>query len=174
MAPTLTSRLDISHLDKAIHFFSTKVIADSTYKTYQSALRRFDSFCSLYVICHHFQYLKHCCVIMLHFQRLNGSLHEQSKLISQHLLLQVILGQENSPPYLSYGWYKEMGIQHTHSQRVSSPPRVCLPVTLARLSRLLVSEVLQARYNHIVGSRLCMSPWIFSLRGNNISQYTNI
>ena len=46
----LTSGLDLSHLDPVVHFFCRKGIADSTHKTYQSALHRFGSFCSLYSI----------------------------------------------------------------------------------------------------------------------------
>ena len=55
----------------------------------QSALHRFSSFCSLYAILSPFQYLKHCCVMMIHFWWLNSShsLYKQSKLIFQQSII---------------------------------------------------------------------------------------
>ena len=58
-------QLDISNLDPAVQFFCKKGIANSTHKTYQSALRRFGTFCSRYGIYHHFHCWKLCFAILL-------------------------------------------------------------------------------------------------------------
>ncbi len=46
----LLSGLDITDLDEAVQFYCDQGIADSTRKTYKSALQRFSNFCDLYSI----------------------------------------------------------------------------------------------------------------------------
>ena len=41
-------RMDLSGLDEKVQFFCSKGVADSTHRTYQSAVRKFHTFCSLY------------------------------------------------------------------------------------------------------------------------------
>ena len=48
-APT-QRKLDLSHLDSAVHHFFEKGLAASTGKTYQSAIKRFTTFCSLHSV----------------------------------------------------------------------------------------------------------------------------
>ena len=48
MAIGQTNALDIRILDPALHHFCEQGIAPTTNKTYQSALRKFACFCSLY------------------------------------------------------------------------------------------------------------------------------
>ena len=50
MATTPRPQLDIPELDPAVQFFCQKGIAESTHRTYQSALRRFGAFCMHYDI----------------------------------------------------------------------------------------------------------------------------
>ena len=50
MAAPQASGLDVTNLDPVVHQLCKKGIAQSTQKTYDSAIKRFTSFCSLYSI----------------------------------------------------------------------------------------------------------------------------
>ena len=67
--------------------------------------------------------------------------------------------------FTSLAWLRliQMGIQRTHNQRVSSPPRVCLPVTLAILSRVKMTgqQSLQPRYSHMLWAAACLCFFVF-------------
>ena len=133
-----TSGLDLSHLDPAVHF-CRKGIADSTHKTYQSTLHRFGSFCSLYSIVSPFPVSE---ALLCYYASFLATQRLTTQTIKTYLsaihYMQVILGLPEPRAFSSLPRLRlvQMGIQRTHPERVSSPPRVRLPVTPAILTRI--------------------------------------
>ena len=139
MASPPTSRLDISHLDGTVHFFCSKAIADSTHKTYQSALRRFGSFCSRYGILSPFPVSE---ALLCYYASFLATQQLSPQTIKTYLAairyMQIILGLPEPRAFSSLPLLRlvQTGIQRTHLQRVSSRPRVRLPVSSAILTRI--------------------------------------
>ena len=111
-------------------------MADSTQKTYQSALRHFGSFRSMYSIVSPFpvsERLLCCYVSYLATQKLAL---QTIKTLAIHCM-QVILGLPKPREFSILPRLRlvQMGIQRTQSQRVSTTPRVNLPITPAVLFR---------------------------------------
>ena len=139
MASPPTSRLDISHLDGTVHFFCSKAIADSTHKTYQTALRRFGSFCSHYGILSPFPVSEALLCYYASFLA-TQQLSPQTKktYLAAIRYMQIILGLPEPRAFSSLPRLRlvRTGIQCTHLQRMSFPPRVCLPVFSAILTHI--------------------------------------
>ena len=131
--------LDLSQLDPTVQFFCEKGIAESTHKTYQSALRRFASFCSLYSIVTPFPVSE---PLLCYYASYLATQPLTPQTIKTYLsairYMQVILGLPEPREFSSLPRLRlvQTGIQRTHSQRASSPPRIRLPVTPAILARI--------------------------------------
>jgi len=50
VAASPSTGLDITSLDSSVQYFCSKAIADSSQKTYRSALKKFSNFCSAYSV----------------------------------------------------------------------------------------------------------------------------
>ena len=126
-------------MDSTVHFFCTKGIADSTHKTYQSALRRFGTFCSLYSILSPFPVSE---ALLCYYASFLANQQLTPQTIKTYLsairYMQVVLGLPEPREFSSLPRLRlvQMGIQRTHSQRVTGTPRVRLPVTPSILSRI--------------------------------------
>ena len=139
MATASGSQLDISHLDPAVQFFCKKGIADSTHKTYQSALRRFGTFCSSYGILSPFPVSE---ALLCYFAAAMGCERLAPQTIKTYLsairYMQIVLGlpepkQFSSLPRLHL---VQMGIKRNHSQHRPLSTKVRLPITPAILRRI--------------------------------------
>ena len=104
-----------------------KGIADSPHKTYQSALCRFGSFCSLYSIVSPFPVSES---LLCYYASYLATQRLAPQTIKTYLAairyMQVILGLPEPREFSSLPRLRlvQSGIQRTHLQRTSSPPRV--------------------------------------------------
>ena len=146
------SQLDISHLDSAVQFFCRKGVADSTHKTYQSALRRFGAFCALYGILSPFPVSE---ALLCYFAAAMANDHLAPQTIKTYLstirFMQISLGlpepREFSSPRLHL---VQMAIKRTHYQRVPLSTKVRLPITPAILHRIKVLWSFRASDHDII------------------------
>ena len=139
MAAASKSQLDISLLDSAVQFFCKKGVAESTHKTYQSALRRFGAFCSLYGILSPFPVSE---ALLCYFATAMACEHLAPQTIKTYLsairYMQVTLGLPEPREFSSLPRLRlvQMGIKRTHSERAPLSTRVRLPITPAILQRI--------------------------------------
>lgn len=123
--------MDLASLDEAVHYFCLHGIAESTHKTYKSALRKFYQFCSSFSILSPFPVSE----ITSYLAKQN--LSPQTYLAGiRHM--QITLGLPEPRAFLSLPRLKlvQAGIQRTHTQRVHAPPKMRLPITPAILRRM--------------------------------------
>ena len=125
MATTSLSQLDISGLDPAVQYFCAKGLADSTHKVYQSALRRFTSFCSLYSITTPF--LVSEAILCYYAAYLAGIRHTQ-----------ILLGLPEPREFSSLPRLRlvQSGIQCSYSQKSPASNKIRLPITPAILLKI--------------------------------------
>ena len=132
MAAAPRPQLDIPELDPAVQFFCEKGIADSTHKTYKSALRRFGAFCSLYDILSPFPVSE---ALLCYFAAAMAKEGLTPQTIKTYLAairhMQITLGLPEPREFSSLPRLRlvQSGIKRTHSQRVPRDPKVRLPIT---------------------------------------------
>ena len=126
-------------MDPALHYFCEKGLADSTHKTYQSALRRFGAFCSLYSILSPFPVSE---AILCYYATYLACQQLAPRTIKTYLAairhMQITLGLPEPREFSSLPRLRliQTGIQCTHMQRSTTPPRVRLPITPVILGRM--------------------------------------
>ena len=130
--------MDISQLDSAVHYFCEQGLAESTRRTYQSALRRFAAFCSLYSILSPFPVSES---LLCYFCSYLACQHLSPQTIKTYLAgirhTQITLGLPDPKDFSSLPRLQQVqsGIQKTHALR-SSPEGIRLPITPAVLHKL--------------------------------------
>ena len=128
--------MDIPSLDAAVHYYCGKGIAASTHQTYQSALRRFHSFCSQFNIVSPFPVSED---ILCYFSTYLATQHVSPRSIKTYLAgirhTQVTLGLPEPKAFSSLPRLRlvQAGIQRTHAEQASHPGRIRLPITPAIL-----------------------------------------
>ena len=138
MVASAASRLDLSQLDPAVRYFCDKGVADSTHKTYQSALRRFATFCSLYSIISPFPVSES---LLCYFSSYLACQNLSPQTIKTYLAgirhTQITLGLPDPKEFSSLSRLKQVqaGIQRTHVLRLNTS-RIRLPITPAVLHQL--------------------------------------
>ena len=126
-------------MDEAVHYFCSKGIAESTNKTYQSALKRFYAFCSIFSIISPFPVSEH---ILCYFSSYLARQHLSPQTIKTYLSgirhMQITLGLPEPRAFSSLPRLRlvQSGIQRTHSQRTTALPKVRLPITPAILLKM--------------------------------------
>ena len=139
MAATPKHGLDISTLDEAVRYFCEKGLAQSTNKTYQSALRKFYNFCSSYSIVSPFPVSEAMlCYFSTHLAQQNLSPQTIKTYLAGIRLMQITLGLPEPKAYSSLPRLRliQAGIQRTHAQRATSTARVRLPITPSILHKM--------------------------------------
>ena len=112
---------------------------DSTPKTYQSALRRFGAFCSLYSILSPFPVSE---VMLCYYATYLACQRLAPQTIKTYLAairyMQITLGLPEPREFSSLPRLRlvQTGIQRTHLQQNTTPPRVRLPIMPAILTRM--------------------------------------
>ena len=133
-AATPHARLDISSLDPVVLEFCEKGLAESTTKSYKSALRRFSAFCELYgilspfpgseaLLCHYSAYLS--------LQNLSPQTTCIKACLAAIRHMQITLGLPEPCQFSSLAQLQlvQKGIQCTHSMKQQT--RIRQPITLA-------------------------------------------
>ena len=139
VAPPPQQGMDVSTLDEAVQYFCTKGIAQSTHRTYQSALRKFHDFCSTYAIISPFPVSE---AILCYFSTYLANQKLSPQTVKTYLAgihhMQVTLGLPEPKAYSSLPRLRlvQAGIQRTHAKRVSTVSRVRLPITPAILLKM--------------------------------------
>jgi len=120
------------HLDVAVQLFCSKGLADSTHKTYQSALKKFNIFCSIYGILIPFPVSEAIlCYFVTYLARQNLS----PQTIKTHLEgvrnTQIILGLPEPRAFspLPHLQLVQIGVQRTFLQILPVSKKIRLPIT---------------------------------------------
>ena len=131
--------MDLSNLDATVHYFCSQGVAPSTRSTYQSALRKFAEFCSLYCIVSPFPVSES---ILCYFSSYLACKTLSPQTIKTYLAgirhMQITLGLPEPRAFSSLPRLRlvQSGIQRTHAQRSSSPAKIRLPITPAILRKI--------------------------------------
>ena len=128
--------LDIPSLDPAVQYYCSKGIAPSTHQTYQSALKRFYSFCSLFNVVSPFPVNEDIlCYFASYLATQNVSPQSIKTYLSGIRHTQVTLGLPEPRSFSSLPRLRlvQAGIQRTHLEQASKPSRTRLPITPAIL-----------------------------------------
>lgn len=126
-------------MDSTVQFFCGKGIAESTQKTYQSALRRFGAFCSQFAVLTPFPVSES---LLCYFASFLAKDRLSPKTIKIYLAgirhMQITLGLPEPKEFSSLPRLRlvQAGIQRTHSQRAPVKERVRLPITPEILGKL--------------------------------------
>lgn len=127
-------------MDSTVHWFCSKGIAESTRKTYQSALRKFYQFCKQFNIISPFPVSESLLCYFISY--LAFVQHLSPKTIKVYLAgirhMQVVLGLPEPREFSSLPRLRlvQSGIQRTHSQRMDEAVRVRLPITASILAKM--------------------------------------
>ena len=138
MASGPQTGLDLSHLDPAVQYFCQKGVAESTHKTYQSALRRFGTFCSTYSILSPFPVSE---TVLCYFATYLACQKLSPQTIKTYLAgiryMQITLGLPEPKHFssLSRLHLVQSGIQRTHHLRANND-NIRLPITPSILHQL--------------------------------------
>ena len=131
--------MDLSSLDATVHYFCSQGVAPSTRSTYQSALRKFAEFCSLYSIITPFPVSES---ILCYFSSYLACKTLSPQTIKTYLAgirhMQITLGLPEPRAFSSLPRLRlvQSGIQRTHAQQSSSPAKIRLPITPAILRKI--------------------------------------
>ena len=131
--------MDITHLDATVQFLCQKGVADSTHKTYQSALRRFASFCSMYSILSPFPVSES---VLCYFSSFLACQHISPQTIKTYLAgirhMQITLGLPEPRQFSSLPRLRlvQAGIQRCYSQQRQGKDHIRLPITPEILLKL--------------------------------------
>ena len=168
--------MDLSSLDATVHYFCSQGVAQSTQSTYQSALRKFAEFCSLYSIISPFPVSES---ILCYFSSYLACKTLSPQTIKTYLAgirhMQIMLGLPEPRAFLSLPRLRlvQSGIQRTHAQRSSSPTKIRLPITPAEEdSGAVVCEIFRSGHIDAVGGSSAMLFWLLSGWGNNCHHRT--
>ena len=165
--------MDLSSLDATVHYFCSQGVAPSTRSTYQSALRKFAEFCSLYSIITPFPVSES---ILCYFSSYLACKTLSPQTIKTYLAgirhMQITLGLPEPRAFSSLPRLRlvQSGIQRTHAQRSSSPAKIRLPITPAILRK--IQEQWSAKSSDLdilmlwAAAVLCFF-WLLSGWGNN-------
>ena len=141
VAAPQTSGLDVTNLDPVVHQLCKKGLAQSTQKTYDSAIKRFSSFCSLYSIASPFPVSE---PILCYYAAYLLTQRLAPQTIKTYLAairyMQVLLGLPEPRQFTSLPCLQllQRGIQRTHAQENPPPTRTRLPITPTMLERIRV------------------------------------
>ena len=138
MAPGPSHGLDVSSLDPAVQHFCQQGIATSTRKTYQSALNRFASFCSLYNVLTPFPVSESLlCYFSTHLACQKLSPQTIKVYLSAIRHMQITLGLPEPREFSSMPRLRlvQSGIQRTHATQ-QTETKVRLPITPTILLKL--------------------------------------
>ena len=138
MAPGPSHGLDVSSLDPAAQHFCQQGIATSTRKTYQSALNRFASFCSLYNVLTPFPVSESLlCYFSTHLACQKLSPQTIKVYLSAIRHMQITLGLPEPREFSSMPRLRlvQSGIQRTHATQ-QTETKVRLPITPTILLKL--------------------------------------
>lgn len=131
--------MDLTQLDGRVQYFCAKGVAESTQKTYQSAIRKFHNFCSLYNIVSPFPVSES---MLCYFTTYLAGQNLCPQTIKTYLAgirhMQVTLGLPEPRAYSSLPRLRlvQTGVARTHRDRQVQPTRVRLPITAAILRRM--------------------------------------
>ena len=139
MAASTDTGLEISSLDAAVQHYCTKGIAQSTQKSYQSALRKFTEFSSTYSLLTPFPVSE---AILCYFATYLGMQGLSPSTIKCYLAgihhTQITLGFPEPRQFSSLPRLRlvQAGIQRSYSRNPNSSIKIRLPITPAILIRL--------------------------------------
>lgn len=133
------SQLDLSSLDESVQFFCEQGIAQSTTKTYQSALNKFAQFCNLYNVLSPFPVSED---MLCYFSSYLANAQLSPQTIKIYLSgirhVQIKLGLPEPKEFSSLPRLRllQAGIKRVHAQKVPIAARIRLPITPAILRQL--------------------------------------
>ena len=153
--------MDLSGLDDKVQFFCSKGVADSTHRTYQSAVSKFHTFCSLYNIISPFPVSES---ILCYFTTYLACQNLCPQTIKTYLAgirhMQVALGLPEPRVFSSLPRLKlvQAGVQRTHALPNYSPyPE--------EDERELVIRSDRYRHHNVMGSLGSLLLWLLQVRG---------
>ena len=131
--------MDLSSLDATVHYFCSQGVAPSTQSTYQSTLRKFAEFCSLYSIITPFPVSES---ILCYFSSYLACKTLSPQTIKTYLAgirhMQIMLGLPEPRAFsslLDYVWCNQEFRERMLNGR-SSPAKIRLPITPAILRKI--------------------------------------
>ena len=127
--------LDIRDLDPTVQYFCEQGIATTTRKTYQSAIRRFSEFCSLYNVLTPFPVSEaHLCnyASFLAIQKLSPQTIKVYLAAIRHMQITMGLPEPREFSLMPQLWLVQSGINRIHNTQAST--KVRLPITPAILA----------------------------------------
>ena len=127
--------MDLSSLDATVHYFCCQGVAPSTRSIYQSALRKFAEFCSLYSIITPFP-VSESILSYLGCKTLSPQTIKTYLTGICHMQITLGLPEPRAFSSLPMLHLVQSGIQRTHAQRLSSPAKIRLPITPAILRKI--------------------------------------
>ena len=132
MATPPQPQLDLTSLDGTVQFFCQHGIANSTQKTYKSALRRFTNFCEMFNVLSPFPVSE---AILCYFASFLANQKLSPQTIKTYLAgirhMQITLGLPEPREFSSLPRLRlvQAGIQRVHAQVATAPTRIRLPIT---------------------------------------------
>ena len=139
MVTSPTTGLDISTLDPSVQFFCSKAIANSSHKTYQSALKKFATFCSTYSVTTPFPVSE---AILCYFSTYMACQGLSPRTIKVYLSgirhMQMVIGLPDPKEFTSMPRLRmvQSGIQRHVSEQNSRKTKIGLPITPAILQKM--------------------------------------
>ena len=143
--------MDLSKLDSAVQYFCHKGLAESTHKTYQSAIKKFGTFCSCFNVISPFPVSE---PILCYFATYLASQGLAPGTVKVYLAgirhTQITLGLPEPREFSSLPRLRlvQEGIRRTHTQRASGPQRIRLPITPAILEKLRTHWQAYQNFDH--------------------------
>ena len=131
--------LDVSSLDSTVQFFSSRGVAPSTNKTYQSALRRFYSFCSSFTVPSPFPVSE---AILCYFASYLAAQQLSPQTIKTYLagirFMQITLGLPEPRAFSSLPRLRlvQAGIQRVYAEQGKQAAKIRLPITPSILRKM--------------------------------------
>ena len=144
MVTSPTTGLDISTLVPSVQFFCSKAIANSSHKTYQSALKKFATFCSTYSVTTPFPVSE---AILCYFSTYIACQGLSSQTIKvylsgiRHMQMHMVIGLPDPKEFTSMLCLQmvQSGIQCHVSEQNSRETKIRLPITPAILQKCVTT-----------------------------------
>lgn len=139
MAAPSQAGLDIPQLDGTVQFFCAQGIAQSTRQTYNSALKKFSEFCSMFNIVSPFPVSE---AILCYFASHLATKNLAPQTIKTYLAgirhMQIVLGLPEPRAFSSLPRLRlvQAGIQRTYTQKTPIKTRIRLPITPSVLDKI--------------------------------------
>ena len=138
MVTSPTTGLDIT-LDPSVQFFCSKAIANSSQKTYQSALKKFATFCSTYSVTTPFPVSEAILCYFSTYMACQGLSPQTIKVyLSGIRHMQMVIGLPDPKEFTSMPRLRmvQSGIQRHVSEQNSRETKIRLPITPAILQKM--------------------------------------